>query len=90
MDLRANLDQVAAEIKRRYPERFENPRRTAPNGVGRPTGDRGRTGKPGRTFADLPPEAQAAADKFVRTIPPDRNGKKYTREDYLATYEWDS
>lgn len=96
---RAGYDAAKAEVMRRYPERFENARRSAPGagGARQPSGDRhngnGRS-RAGRTFNDLPPKAQEACDMFVRSIPAKRgeDGKMhpYTRQDYLDTYEWEN
>lgn len=88
-----------AEMMRRYPEKFENPRRAAPGsgGVRTPSGDRGMNGNGNggggrRSYENLPKEAKDACDMFVRTIPSVKDketGKmrKYTRADYLDTYD---
>jgi hypothetical protein len=75
------LDAVAKEVRRRHPGKFQNPRRDAPNTVngGRSNGG---SAKSGRTYADLPADAKAMCDKFVKTIP------GYKRDDYVKTYEW--
>lgn len=65
--------RLVAEFPSRFPE-FGNPRRTAPSmTAGR--GGRSRT----KTFADLPPEAQAACNKFVKQ-------KLLTPEQYVKDY----
>ena len=82
-----NLAAVDEEIREKYPERFENGARRAADSP-RPKerrggGVSGGEHRNGRTYADLPPEAKDACDRFVRQI------KGYTVEDYLKTYEWD-
>lgn len=79
-----NLEKVSAEIRRRFPERFENERRRAPSAVNGKTGERAPRNKGKRTYANLPKEAKAACDKYVRTIP------GFTKEQYIETYdgEW--
>lgn len=57
------LDMVSKEIKQRYPEKFENPRR---NGASSVEGAGSAPRKSGKTYADLPPEAKAACDRFVK------------------------
>lgn len=86
LSLAENLDEVADLIREKYPERFENDARRAPD---MPRG-RERRGagheervKKGRSYEDLPREAREACDRFCREIP------GYTRKDYLATYEWE-
>lgn len=57
------LDLVSKEIKQRYPEKFENPRR---NGASSVEGAGSAPRKGGKSYADLPPEAKAACDRFVK------------------------
>jgi hypothetical protein len=77
-----------AETKRRtvekFPEKFGvTPQRrqaaavATPNGGGSPS----RSGK--KSYDDLPADAKAACDKFVRTIP------GYTRDQYVKDYAWE-
>ena len=79
--------ELLAETKRRtmekFPEKFGiNPERANARTVAEPSsGNAGR--KRGRTFDDLPPEAKAACNKFVKTIP------GFKREQYLADYDWE-
>ncbi len=95
---RAGYDAAKKEVMRRYPERFENPRRNAPGagGARTPSGDRGngdgRNGNGGGKlrWGDLTADEQKAADMFVRSIPPakGKDGKMhpFTREEYLEHY----
>lgn len=58
------LDTVKERVKRGFPEKFENGNRTRPSPV-----DGSSTVRPngkGKTYADLPSEAKAACDKFVK------------------------
>ena len=82
LSLEDNLDEVSRQIRQRFPEHFENDRRRAPSTTTAPSGDR-QSGRRGRTYNDLPADAKAACDKFVRTIP------GYKVQDYLDTYEWE-
>ncbi len=80
------FDRLSLEIRKAHPDRFKNPNRDRPGGVedgGGGTGDGDGGGKPtGRTFADLPPEAKQACDRFVAEGIMDRKA-------YLETYDWD-
>lgn len=70
------LDLVAKEIKQRYPEKFENPRRQGASSV---EGAASAPRKSGKTYADLPPEAKAACDTFTKQ-------KLLTREQYVKQF----
>jgi hypothetical protein len=86
MDLEERLALVKAKVQQNYPEKFGNPRRDAAGSVLTPGASPQR--KKGKTYDDLPAEAKKICDRFVKTIPPDRNGKKFTREQYVAAYDW--
>lgn len=73
---------VERRIKREFPERFENPNKKEPPSMSEGVHSK-TTSKPGRTYNDLPKDAKAACDRFVKTIP------NFTVEKYLASYEWD-
>lgn len=83
MTMEENLAEVAAEVKRRFPEKFSNARRDAPNAVGSPGAPNGMGGPAKRSYENLPPEARAACDRFMKTIP------GYKKEDYVKAYQWD-
>jgi hypothetical protein len=72
----ALLDLVAKEIKLRYPEKFENPRR---NGVSSVEGSGTTPRKSGKSYADLPQEAKEACDRFIRQ-------KLTTKERYVKQF----
>ena len=79
MDVAASIQEVTEEVRRRFPEKFGNPRREKPNrveGGGTPSG---RSGKKG--YADLPPEAKAACDRFVKQ-------GLMTKEEYVKDFDW--
>jgi len=57
------LEMVTKEVKRRYPEKFENPRRNAAPSVEGGSGPRKGGGK---TFADMPAEARAACERMAK------------------------
>lgn len=70
------FDEVSRKVKREFPEKFENPRRNAAPSV-EGTGNAPRKG--GKTYADLPAEAKAACDRFVKQ-------KLTTREAYVKSF----
>lgn len=65
----------------KYPSIKAKPARSKPTSdVAAPTNGRVRSG--GKSFVDLPPEAQRACDKWVR------QGIIKSREDYVKSYDW--
>ena len=75
---RAFLDEVSKRVKERYPEKFG--KRQAPvMEDGAPT----RATNKKQSYANLPPEAKASCDKFVKA-------GLVTQEQYLKDYEWES
>lgn len=83
--LAENLEHVEREVKRRFPEKFENEARRR-GGPPTPSERRGREldGSNSRgqkhTFNDLPPDAKAACERFERTI------AGFSREQYVRDY----
>lgn len=74
-------DKIADEVRKRFPEKFGNPRRrqaAAVAGAGDTTHGRGG----GKTYSDLPAEAKAACDRLVAD-------GEITKKEYLQYYEWD-
>jgi hypothetical protein len=63
------LDLVTKEVKAKFPEKFENPRRNAAAAVEGGSGPR-RGG--GKSYADLPADAKAACDRMARNGYSDR------------------
>lgn len=80
LSLRENLAMVREEVMKRFPEKFENKRRSAPAAVSDGgSADTSRRGK-GKGYNDLPPDAKAACDRFVKTIP------GFTKDSYVKQY----
>jgi hypothetical protein len=63
MSLTENLEEVTKTVKRAFPERFSNPKRSAASAV-EGGGRAGRGG--GKGYGDLPADAKQACDKFVK------------------------
>ena len=81
-DLSDILKEVAKEVKTRFPEKFANAKRSAPPAVeGASTV---AAGKGSKSYANLPAEAKAACDKFLK------QGLIKSKEDYLKYYDWTS
>lgn len=87
MSIEASLKEVQAEIQKRFPEHFKNPRRDAAGltqGAGDVSGAAGASvPESQRTYANLPADAKAQCDRFVKEIP------GFKREDYVKDYEWE-
>ena len=79
LSLRENLAEVRTEITKRYPEKFENPRRAQASAVAESSSPPARRGK-GRSFEELPSEAKDACKRFVKQIP------GFTEKQYVAQY----
>lgn len=79
---RAFLDEITKQVKENFPEKFENKNRQFGT-VGSSSDGRAPGGlKNKRGYNDLPAEAKAACDKFVKQ-------KLMTQAQYLAEYQWD-
>lgn len=81
-------EEKLAETKRRtmekFPEKFGvNPNRQAAAAVATPNGSSAPRRSSKKTYEDLPADAKAACDKFVRTIP------GYSRDQYVKDYAWE-
>jgi len=74
------LDEVAKRVKKAAPEKFENPARSRA-AVSSSSDSRPAGGSKKKGYNDLPAEAKAACDKFVKQ-------KMLTVDQYLAEYEW--
>jgi hypothetical protein len=80
---KAFLEKLDEELQEVLPDKYKKTTRRSPvegannSDTGRPNSGSGR-----HSYANLPPEAKAACDKYVKTIP------GYTRESYLADYDW--
>lgn len=77
------LEKVTERIKVLHPEKFANSRRENASSVDF-SSDTGLPKKEkAKSYANLPADAKAQCDKFVRTIP------GFTKERYVADYAWD-
>lgn len=85
-----SVGDLLAETKRRtmqkFPEKFGIDRQgssaNSAAAVASPTGVSVRRNT--KTYENLPADARAACDKFIKTIP------GYKKEDYLADYDWEA
>jgi hypothetical protein len=79
---KAFLDKLDEELAALLPEKFgkkrtANPMDGAPSGTARPSASSGK-----KSYNNLPPEAKAACDKFVKQ-------GLMTKEAYVAEYDWE-
>lgn len=82
LSMKENLAEVKADIMSRFPEKFDNPRRSgAPAVAGSPNATPVKKSK-GKypDFADWPSDAKVAYTKFKAQMP------KYTTEEYASIY----
>lgn len=81
---KAFFNEVGKAVKEKYSEKFENPNRNAPPTVagGAGGGDEGGGGGKQHIYGNLPPEAKAACEQFVRDIP------GFSKEQYCKDYDW--
>jgi len=87
---RERLAEITKLVKDEFPEYWSNPKRVSAQTVesGDGTGSAVQKGK--RLYANLPPEAKTACDRFSGADGKGVSGniKGYTREDYLKDYPW--
>jgi hypothetical protein len=76
---RAFMDKLTELVKAEVPHKFQNPRREQSTTE---SNERKTTSQKGRTYDDLPPDAKAACDRFVKTMP------GFTPEAYIKHYDW--
>lgn len=82
---RAHLDELSKRVKDAMPDKFKNPNRDNAPPVTPPQ----RTPQSnGKTFDDLPTESKEAFADFREMFK--AMGKDYTKEQYLANYEWEA
>jgi len=75
------LDLVTEEVKKRFPEDFQNANKSKPSAVdGGEVQSAGESGNGKKTYRDLPKDAKDACDMFIKQIP------GMTREKYVAEY----
>lgn len=98
LPIRERLDMVTDECAKLFPTKVKSDRgrpaaaAVSDGGFGSPGGSQTPAGKPGRTFKDLPPDAQEQATRFSKTMVKDpKTGKDVplvTIEKYLEDYDW--
>ena len=79
---KAFFDKVGVEVKKKYPEKFENPNRIKSSAVEGAGGGDGGGKVEKKAYSNLPAEAKAACDQFVQDIP------GFTKEQYCKDYDW--
>lgn len=72
--------EITKQVKAEFPHKFENQRRNQPAAVEAAGSPAGR--KAGKGWADLPPEAKAQADRFIR------QGLIKDRDAYVKDYQF--
>ena len=77
------FDELDRRIQKANPEKFKNTNRDKASAV-ESGGTKEASNSEARTWTNLPPEAKAAAKRFEKDIP------GFKRDDYVATYEWES
>jgi hypothetical protein len=79
------LAETTRRTSAKFPEKFGiNPERDGAAAVATPSGGGNGTRRNAHSYENLPAEAKAACNKFVKTIP------GYTKEKYVADYDWDN
>lgn len=77
---RAFLDKLDEELKQEFPEKF-GMKRERPTPVEGGAASRGATKAAKKSYENLPADAKAACDKFVKQ-------KLMTADEYVAMYDW--
>jgi len=77
----AYYTELSRRVKEQFPEEFRNKRQAQPNTV-EAGGELDTKNVKAHTYDNLPPDAKAACDRFV-------NSGFTTKEEYVATYDWD-
>ncbi len=79
------LAQTKKLTMEKFPEKFGiNPMREGAAAVSTPSGQAAARKSSKKSYDDLPAEAKKACDKFVKQIP------GYTRDKYVAAYDWEN
>ena len=76
-------EAVTKDVKKRFPDKFENPERNKPNTVEGGGNAPATVDKSKQTFVNLPKDAQAACNRFMKEYP------GFTKEEYCKNYDWD-
>jgi len=75
-------EAVTEEVKKRFPDSFENANKKKPSAVDG-GGGKSVNGTTKKSYDNLPDDAKKACDKFVRDIP------GFTKKQYIDTYIWE-
>jgi hypothetical protein len=75
------LEEITKRVKEAQPDKFSNPARRSAS-VSSSSDGRSPSTKTKKSYNDLPADAKAACDKFVKQ-------KLMTQEQYVSEYEWD-
>lgn len=78
-------DEVTKRVKKTFPHKFGNPRRTDPGAV-EPGAQAPAPKKSGKTFDDLPAESKVSYERQARQFK--QMGINFSKEEYLANYIW--
>lgn len=79
---KAYFNELTRRVKSKFPEKFGNPRKNGANTV-EDGGERDTpASKTAHTYENLPPDAKAACDRFVKQ-------GLMKKEDYVKTFEWE-
>lgn len=76
MSYAEQLEEVTKAVKKEFPEKFSNPRRTSAPSV---EGATAVAKKGGKSYADMPKEARETCDRLVRI-------HKINKDEYVRTY----
>lgn len=90
LQLRDNLSEVRSEVMKRFPDKFDNPRRSEASAVATPAAPQKRARKAGeRSFDDIadPADRQQAKEAYGKYRDQfKRQGQTYTEQEYLKVY----
>ena len=77
----AYFNELTRRVQEDFPDEFKNPNKSKPGGV-EEGGQLSTTNSKAHTYENLPPDAKAACDDFVKD-------GFMKREDFIKQYEWD-
>jgi hypothetical protein len=75
------LDKLDEAIAEEFPNKFGNKKKNSGSPVESGSGRQGRASSNAQSYDNLPPDAKAACDRFVKQ-------KLMTREAYVADFDW--
>lgn len=77
-------NRITEEVKKRFPYKFENPKKNKQTVEGDTAEPVSKTG--GKKFGDLPAAAKKSYERMRKNF--EMQGHQFTKEDYLAEYDW--